>query len=174
MRGEDSEPRSARFRRALVAGLWALLFFLPSPSNSIACLSREGGAGRKFPGPVLHRSISFSGRKHRIDRAESPPTVSAGVPAPCRLLRSSQHPGENFYEGDDCSPERLHDFPRVTQPIRGRAGIRTDSTAECALSHGARLPLLEGHTVPVRGWKRPLKHLLLETGPREPRHYRRI
>lgn len=68
---------------------------------------------------MLQGSISFSGRKHRIDRGESPPTAFAGVPAPCRLLCSSPPPpGENIYEGDDCGPERLHDFPKVTQQSR--------------------------------------------------------
>lgn len=66
---------------------------------------------------MLQGSISFSGRKHRIDRGESPPTVSAGVPAlPPPLLLPP--PGENIYEGDDCGPERLHDFPKVTQQSR--------------------------------------------------------
>lgn len=149
--------------------------FFPCQSFKLDCsFIKRGRSGQEIPRPGPHGSISFSGRKHPIDRAESPPTVSAGVPAPCRLLHSSQHPRENFYEGDDCGPERLQDFPKVTQPIRGGAGIRTDSTPECALSHSAQLPLLEGHIVPIRGCKRPPKLSLLENRPRGPRHEPRI
>lgn len=64
MWAEDPGPDSARS-----GGKWqgsAPLLPQPSPSNSVACLSREGRVGRGFPGLVLYRSASSFGRKPRI------------------------------------------------------------------------------------------------------------
>lgn len=57
-----SQAPPVRYR--LVAGIPALV--PPSPSNSDACLSSEVTVGRGFPGPLLHGSPLFGGRKHRI------------------------------------------------------------------------------------------------------------
>lgn len=107
--------------------------------------------GRGIPGLVLYGSISFPGGEHRINHAKSPPTAPGGVAAHAASSAPPNNPRRFFPKGGDHGPERLRDFPKVTQPVRGGVGIGAliplrGPRFPCP----AQLPLLEGHVLP--GW----------------------